>query len=105
MDNYTNLSHDQQYALLDAQTAGGQTVRAFCAERGIKESRFYTWRNRRRKRSTGGENRAAFVPIQTTDAGELRLRLAGGLVLRFAADQLELAAELLLQMDRRGADL
>ena len=102
-DKYINLSQTQKDALLDAQRASGQTVRAFCAERGIKESRFYSWRARQRQADREGATRPGFVAVRP-QAASLRVRLSGGLELHLDPSQLDLAAELLLKMDRRRAE-
>ena len=105
MDKYLNLSRAEKHALLDAQRASGQTVRAFCAERGLKESSFYTWRNRRRKAAAQRSCPTGFVAISPSQSASLPLRLPGGLTLQFSPEQFDLAARLLLEMDRRHAQL
>jgi transposase-like protein len=78
MDNYLKLSHDDQDKLLDAQRSSGQTVRSFCQDHGIKESRFYSWRTRRNRRQNSKEQ-AGFTQLQPTAPRQLSVRLRGGL--------------------------
>lgn len=61
MDNYLKLSHEAQNALLDAQATSGQTIRSFCRERGIKESRFYSWRTRRNRQTINVHSHCAWL--------------------------------------------
>lgn len=71
--------------------AGGQSVRAFCAERGLSEPSFYAWRRTLAERDAAGMKVAsparpapAFLPIRLTDAanGRLEIVLAGGVRIR-----------------------
>ncbi len=41
----------------------GQSVRAFCRERGLNESRFYFWRSELRTRDTESGGRPGFVEL------------------------------------------
>ena len=66
------------------QESSGQTIRAYCRERELKEHAFYGWRGRLRKQNTPvrfalvesrpGEEAAA--PIELMLAGGDRLRIA-----------------------------
>lgn len=104
MDNYLKLSYAEQDNLLEAQRASGETIRSFCRERGIKESRFYSWRTRR-NRQAKKEAAAGFTQLSPLARPCLQIVLAGGLKVNFSADQLTFAADLLLLMDRRRAGL
>ena len=62
--------------IVAAQAASGQTVAAFCRERGLCAPHFFWWKKRLAAAPAG----AAFVEIKlaTGDAGAIELRLAGG---------------------------
>lgn len=92
------------YALIDARPASGKTVAAYCAEKGISRAKYNYWQLKRR-REQAPQPELAFVRLRPTTQSELKVELPGGLRLRFATDQLPVAAELLLQMDRRHAEL
>ena len=53
----------------------GMTARAFCAQEGISEPSFYSWRRRIRDRDTGDEKSTAprsparLVPVEVVDNG------------------------------------
>jgi hypothetical protein len=68
------------------QESSGQSIRAYCGERGLKESAFYGWRGRLRKQNTP----VRFALVETKPAVEtaasLELLLAGGDRLRIPAD-------------------
>jgi hypothetical protein len=68
------------------QESSGQSIRAYCGERGLKESAFYGWRVRLRK-----QNRPVrFALVETKPAVEtappLELLLASGDRLRIPSD-------------------
>lgn len=50
-------------ALISEQGGSGQTIAAFCRERGLTTSQFYTWRNR--LRGTAAEK---FLEVQVVKA-------------------------------------
>lgn len=54
--------------VIDEQEAGGQAVKAFCAERGLSLYNFYFWR--RRLRETGPSPRFALVKTKAAPAAE-----------------------------------
>ena len=68
------------------QETGGQSIRAYCRERELKESAFYGWRGRLRKQNTP----VRFALVETKPAVEtplpLELLLASGDRLRIPAD-------------------
>jgi hypothetical protein len=68
------------------QESGGQSIRAYCGERGLKESAFYGWRGRLRKRNTP----VRFALVETKPGVEapppLELLLASGDRLRIPRD-------------------
>ena len=68
------------------QETGGQTIRAYCGERGLKESAFYGWRGRLRKQNTP----VRFALVETKPALEtaapIELLLASGDRLRIPSD-------------------
>ena len=69
-----------------AQESSGQSIRAYCGERGLKESAFYGWRGRLRKQNT--PVRFALVeskPGEETPA-PIELVLASGDRLRIPCD-------------------
>jgi hypothetical protein len=53
--------------LISEQSQSGQTVRAFCHDRGLRDSLFYDWKNRLRK----GEE-AKFVEVKLKQSSEQR---------------------------------
>ena len=64
--------------LIAEQEASGQTIRAFCKERGISDHSFYFWRNR-----LGTSEPVQFALLKTVaSAATLELILAGGEQLR-----------------------
>jgi transposase-like protein len=68
--------------LISEQGSSGQTIAAFCRDRGLTTSQFYTWRNRLRK-STAEQFlevqvvKAAARPFPVTK-GAIEIRLAEG---------------------------
>jgi len=68
------------------QEGSGQSIRAYCGERELKESAFYGWRVRLRKQNTP----VRFALVETKAALEtpppLELLLAGGDRLRIQSD-------------------
>jgi hypothetical protein len=68
------------------QETGGQSIRAYCGERELKESAFYGWRGRLRKQNTP----VRFALVETKPAMEtpppLELLLASGDRLRISSD-------------------
>lgn len=68
------------------QEAGGQSIRAYCRERELKESAFYGWRVRLRKQNTP----VRFALVETKPTVEtlppLELLLASGERLRIPSD-------------------
>jgi hypothetical protein len=73
-----------------AQTAGRESVRAYCRGHGLKEPACYWWR-RELARRDAAQPAAAFVPVmlQSPAAGDgvegIALELQGGRVLRLPA--------------------
>ena len=68
------------------QETGGQSIRAYCREREVKESAFYGWRGRLRKQNTP----VRFALVETKPAMEtpppLELLLASGDRLRIPSN-------------------
>ena len=68
------------------QETGSQSIRAYCGERGLKESAFYGWRGRLRKQNTP----VGFALVETKPALEtaapIELLLASGDRLRIPSD-------------------
>jgi transposase-like protein len=68
--------------LIAEQEASGQTMRAFCQERGIAEQSFYSWR---RRLGRGKGEAVQFALLKTVaSAAPLELVLASGERLRIA---------------------
>ncbi len=68
--------------LVSEQSGSGQTIVAFCRERGLTTSQFYTWRNRLRRSSA-----EQFLEVQVVKAparpiplnrGTIEVRLGEG---------------------------
>jgi transposase-like protein len=66
--------------LVSEQSGSGQTIVAFCRDRGLTTSQFYTWRNRLR-----GSAAEQFLEVQVVKArpipsnrGGIEVRLAEG---------------------------
>jgi len=53
--------------LVSEQSQSGQTVKAFCHDRGLRDSLFYDWKKRIRE----GEA-TKFVEVKVRESGELR---------------------------------
>ena len=68
------------------QESSGQTIRAYCGERRLKESAFYGWRGRLRKQNT--PVRFALVESKSgkETAAPIELLLASGERLRIPSD-------------------
>ena len=68
------------------QETSGQSIRAYCRERGLKEHDFYGWRQRLRKQSTP----VRFALVETKPAEQtvppIELMLASGDRLRIPQD-------------------
>jgi hypothetical protein len=68
------------------QESSGQSIRAYCRERGLKEHDFYGWRQRLRKQSTP----VRFALVETKPAEHtvppIELMLASGDRLRIPPD-------------------
>jgi transposase-like protein len=62
---------EQWRGLVMEQSQSGQTVSAFCRERGIRDSQFYDWKKRVRE----GEA-AKFVEVKVKDSSERQKRAA-----------------------------
>lgn len=51
-----DMDKERQWrALMDQHRQGGESVRAFCRERGLKEASFYRWRQEIRRRDREAE--------------------------------------------------
>ena len=57
---------------------GGQSIRAYCGERGLKESAFYGWRGRLRKHNTPSQLRFALVESKPSMENGSTHRTAAG---------------------------
>ena len=60
------------------QESSGQTIRAYCSERGLKESAFYGWRGRLRKQNTPVRFALVESKPEEETAAPIELLLAGG---------------------------
>jgi hypothetical protein len=75
-------------ATLAEFATSGQTVRAFCAARGLHEKRFYTWRRDlglspvARAAPPSDAPARAFVPVRLVSDPTAEVALPGGVVLR-----------------------
>jgi hypothetical protein len=69
--------------VISEQEASGQSVRAFCCQRGYKEHSFYMWRKRLRK---PGAMRFALVETNQTLPVMMEVVLAGGERLRIPCE-------------------
>jgi hypothetical protein len=96
-----------------AQRASGETIRAFCDARRIRETAFYFWRTEiaKRDREAAAEPNPApaFVPVAVIDAPAGRdepivIRLAGGhrVRIRSGCDRVLLADVIRLLRDSTG---
>ena len=83
--------------LIAEQEASGQTIRAFCKERGISDHSFYFWRKR-----LGPSERVQFALLKTVaSAAALELILASGERLRIGNGVDEATFRLVLDAIRR----
>ena len=88
-----------------AQTAAGESVRAYCREHGLKKPAFYWWRRKLVGRDAAQPG-TAFVPVTLQSpaaAGPLEgiaLELRGGRVLRLPAMSAAQVAELVRAIER-----
>ena len=82
------------------QETGGQSIRAYCRERELKESAFYGWRGRLRKQNTP----VRFALVETKPVVEavspLELIMASGDRLRIPSDAATLKLVLAVLRDR-----
>jgi hypothetical protein len=85
------MRHSQEAIsrLVKEQRASGETVREFCAARGLNSKVFYVWRQRTRKVSAG------FARVETSGARSIELELSGGVVIRVAIEDLKAVLEAL----------
>ena len=65
---------DEWAAVVSARSASGQTVKAFCAERGIPAHQYYYWR---KKVSSGGEG-SGFTELVGLGGGHPLLEVRRG---------------------------
>jgi len=85
--------------LLDEWRQSGKSVRAFCAERGVDETKFYCWRRTiakrdgryapSPKRDKSSEQLPAFVPVEVKHlaaSGTLEVVVGTGRVIRVPAE-------------------
>ncbi len=99
--NRQRWTADQWRDVLEQQRQSGQSVPAFCAERGLKPSTFFAWRRRLVGAAESAGN--GFVELMTrrdeASAPGLELVLARGVVVRvgqgFDADLLRRVVETL----------
>jgi transposase-like protein len=76
----TNEKREYWSKLIAEQEASGQTIRAFCKERGVADQALYSWRKRLRKIEP-----VQFALLKTVaSAAPLELLLANGQRLRIA---------------------
>lgn len=80
----TNEKHEYWSKLITEQKASGQTIRAFCKERGVADHCFYFWR---RRLGLGRSEAVQFAllktvagtaPLELVLASAERLRIANG---------------------------
>ena len=71
------------HGIISEHEASGQSVRAYCRQRGYKEHSFYMWRQRLRK---PGEMRFALVDTNNTVPTMMEVVLAGGEKLRIPCE-------------------
>lgn len=111
---HRDLGKEQAWRqILERFVGSGQSVRAFCAAHGVRESAFYYWRGeiQRRDEQARGHRSAssAFAPVvvqppalSTAEAG-LRLRLGAGRELLMPASwPIERVAALLRAIEGAG---
>lgn len=78
----TNEKHEYWSKLITEQKASGQTIRAFCKERGVAHHCFYFWR---RRLGLGRSEAVQFALLKTVaGTAPLELVLASGERLRIA---------------------
>jgi hypothetical protein len=70
--------------MIEMQERSGQSVKAFCRERGLGEASFYGWRKRLRP---GSVKFALVEPKSGTNNSAVELVLTSGERIRFAADE------------------
>lgn len=99
---------------IEAQRAGGQSVRAWCAANAVREQSFYWWRRRLSPLKAPGESAAASFARVTLDppgdeppvasvAEPMRLRLANDRELILPASMpVARVAELLAELEKRA---
>lgn len=63
----------------------GQSVRAFCSGRGLRESSFYFWRRVLRERARSRSATPRLVPLRVVADAVLEVVLPAGLVVRVPA--------------------
>ena len=86
--------------LVSEQSQSGQTVSAFCRDRGLRDSLFYAWKKRIREGEAAKfvevQIAAPAEPVQATGAGssaiEIRLRAGRSLVVEPGFDASHLRA-------------
>jgi len=94
----TDQKREHWSKLIAEQESGGQTIRAFCEERGIGEPCFYYWRKRLGKT----ESPVQFALLKTVaSAASLELILASGERLRIGNGVDALTLRLVLDAVRR----
>jgi transposase-like protein len=81
LEGVTTEKREYWSKLIAEQEASGQTIRAFCKERGVADQALYSWRKRLRKVEP-----VQFAELKTvvSTAAPLELVLAGGERLRIA---------------------
>ncbi len=86
MSTQQEQRREQWRQRIGQQESSGQSIRAFCRERGLKEPAFYGWRQRLRKQNTP----VGFALVETKPAQEtvppIELILARGERLRIPHD-------------------
>lgn len=78
----TNEKREYWSRLIAEQEASGQTIRAFCKERGVTEQALYSWRKRLRNIEPVQfallKTVASAVPLELMLASGERLRIGNG---------------------------
>ena len=99
--------------IIESQDASGLSVRAFCRQEGIHETRFYSWRRTLRDESAAGQVAAvdAFVPASISErpaappCEPIVIELGTGPTLRLpAATTATWVAELIIALNSRGSE-
>ena len=81
----TRLDSGTWRSLLKAQASSGLSIKAFCAERDLKEASVYSWRKRLSLQEANGMVQFSPISIERPAfGGDIRLTLPGGLVLNFS---------------------